>query len=828
MGFGDGIKAFLQPGLAVKDTPIPDDNKIRHRQRPIAQPHAQDLPYSTEFPSRLDQKRNYSKLLSEMTSPASSELTDGVPESLDLYGAAPYDTNAMVVSASPHSEPLRTPPPQYESSGTQNLNPSAPPAIQVHHASASQSRPGLTFTQPERDFGHRREVSDSQVFQATKAENSQKNNVRRTKSLYPEQQPEKQVSSKHYPGIFEGHDHNRQLRKTRSERAPTEGTIFNTTGDHHRLGVERPAVPPKPVFAKKPFIPFSSPTHEEESETQANSDIANNNTTQPQSKMVGRSHTERYSSLDPSQTRHQYQSLLEDEQRLRVDYEMQRRSVDESRHIAEGPSRRTQIRDDEIARLHSGLHHILRKLIDQTGEPKEEAQEDEQPIAGIMRRLMLLEHQYFTLQTTNHRLGTEVHRLQKALDLQHKSHQDDVNQTKTNHEVVVHRLSQQVNQLEEQLASQCQDFNNLQLTSSQNIDEVEAQYAKEKQREKAFLENVQLKLAQETEKARLIGQEKVALEEQRKQLLEELKDSNVSFERAQKGADQLVHDLKSELKNLHKQTTDATVKHESHLQGVEAQHSEAISAIRFEYENRLAEAAEVKSKLEDKIEQQRRKEQQIVAKFQEKEVELESKSAERENWHQSELSTRKDRARTEWRDMVEQYESKLSSEKRKYEEASDDMRDELFRDFKAEKLQLEDRLAQITWELQEKYRAVQAYKDESQRLRRDVKDYKDALERRDGTTSMSDEHLSEKYLNFAELVQSLSMYPWNPTRSELPDDVLSHLTPDIDLFKQQLLQDTVWRLLYKYIFCSPFRIFDKFGNDLEQEWEQHCIRGIRA
>lgn len=90
-----------------------------------------------------------------------------------------------------------------------------------------------------------------------------------------------------------------------------------------------------------------------------------------------------------------------------------------------------------------------------------------------------------------------------------------------------------------------------------------------------------------------------------------------------------------------------------------------------------------------------------------------------------------------------------------------------------------------------------------------------------------DEHIRDKFLEIEKMVEDLSILTWKPDQRIWTDQRLRLLGGNQNprLLKKRILQDYIWTLLHKYIFCSPFRIFGKEGEILEKEWNDHFGKG---
>jgi hypothetical protein len=130
-----------------------------------------------------------------------------------------------------------------------------------------------------------------------------------------------------------------------------------------------------------------------------------------------------------------------------------------------------------------------------------------------------------------------------------------------------------------------------------------------------------------------------------------------------------------------------------------------------------------------------------------------------------------------------------------------------------------------------------AYAATEKSLRDEIAGYSTALLARDKTDfNLADKDAFEPLTDtdiearFADLVQDvdrLSRLDWKVDPKGWTAQDLHSLAADSNerLLKKQILQDSIWVLLHKYILCSPFRVFGEEGGSLEAQWNQECGAG---
>lgn len=134
---------------------------------------------------------------------------------------------------------------------------------------------------------------------------------------------------------------------------------------------------------------------------------------------------------------------------------------------------------------------------------------------------------------------------------------------------------------------------------------------------------------------------------------------------------------------------------------------------------------------------------------------------------------------------------------------------------------------------------VEQHEREMQRLRDDLENTNDALVRRDDeayhgmvfTTPKlphsPDEEIRQRFTELQQRVEGLSRLEWKQDRTMWPESTIEHLSHNLGprLLKKAILQDTIWSVLFRAVFCNPFRMFGEEGLKLEQQWSRECGEG---
>jgi hypothetical protein len=105
-----------------------------------------------------------------------------------------------------------------------------------------------------------------------------------------------------------------------------------------------------------------------------------------------------------------------------------------------------------------------------------------------------------------------------------------------------------------------------------------------------------------------------------------------------------------------------------------------------------------------------------------------------------------------------------------------------------------------------------------EQLRVDAEEYSGALLKRDAFTPTTDRDMKSIFREISQDVETLARVEWKDDQTVWTQKALQVMSPHQQLFKKQVLQDTIWGILQQYIFASPFRPFGEEGRKLETAW----------
>jgi hypothetical protein len=118
-------------------------------------------------------------------------------------------------------------------------------------------------------------------------------------------------------------------------------------------------------------------------------------------------------------------------------------------------------------------------------------------------------------------------------------------------------------------------------------------------------------------------------------------------------------------------------------------------------------------------------------------------------------------------------------------------------------------------------------KETSQRketaLRSDIDSLQGALLARTAFTPATDHALKAPFEELVNSLGQLARIRWRKDKKhpDWTDELLGRILPDNSKqIRREVILDSVWMILNKNIFCSPFRVFGEEGQRWEAEWKK--------
>ena len=183
--------------------------------------------------------------------------------------------------------------------------------------------------------------------------------------------------------------------------------------------------------------------------------------------------------------------------------------------------------------------------------------------------------------------------------------------------------------------------------------------------------------------------------------------------------------------------------------------------------------------------------------------------------HAREQQRLKDHAETVHRSLkkdletqIEQLQAELTEVKRRHDQEQDNLREQ------TRKAQADMERAHAEEQQLLRNNAEKAHAS----LKRDIRSRNNALVAREKFNQLTDGQLMSKFTELVHLVDALARLNWRYNQSAWTDELQSQLSDAPKRLRKQILQDTIWGILFEKVFCSPFRMLGDEGERLETQW----------
>ncbi|CAI6331926.1 unnamed protein product [Periconia digitata] len=111
---------------------------------------------------------------------------------------------------------------------------------------------------------------------------------------------------------------------------------------------------------------------------------------------------------------------------------------------------------------------------------------------------------------------------------------------------------------------------------------------------------------------------------------------------------------------------------------------------------------------------------------------------------------------------------------------------------------------------------------ESEDILKDNENLKGALVRREHIRGLTDPQLGARFKKIAGQVEHISRLTWDSEKESswpFPEHVLQQIYPENPRkLRQQIVQNTLWQILFERIFSTPFKVVGTQGKHLDEEW----------
>ncbi|OCK87388.1 uncharacterized protein K441DRAFT_701266 [Cenococcum geophilum 1.58] len=294
--------------------------------------------------------------------------------------------------------------------------------------------------------------------------------------------------------------------------------------------------------------------------------------------------------------------------------------------------------------------------------------------------------------------------------------------------------------------------------------------------------------------------------------------------------------LKVRVSKLSSEKSTLQHTHSIEIQGIEGKHAQEVARLKatitqFEFEkddlNRIH-----RTELQRERESHQSEIAQTKAKYEEK-LRKASENAAKERWnigwqHKEATEALKGSFAGEIKQLNQKlqwtrkdFDQQLAAEKGKHQVEKDRLEDEIARlisSAKEEKAQMRKSFRDKEDQLKKDFEA------QSVGLKIENEELKGALVARDHSRSLTDPELASRFEILASQVGEFSRIRWDTGREAywpFPERTLQQLhRENTRKLKQQIVQSSIWVILYDNIFYSPFQVFGEEGKVLNREWTE--------
>jgi hypothetical protein len=174
----------------------------------------------------------------------------------------------------------------------------------------------------------------------------------------------------------------------------------------------------------------------------------------------------------------------------------------------------------------------------------------------------------------------------------------------------------------------------------------------------------------------------------------------------------------------------------------------------------------------------------------------------------AQVQTERQNERDRMNAIISQREREFNFNMDKMKRGLESTMNQMERDFKNERLQL-----------------LSDHANQQARLKRDIEALNGALVKREHFKPLSDNDLKSLFSDLAIDIDHVARLGWKYNRTDWTDELLGQVAKNPRRVKKNILQESLWSVLYDNIFCSPFRVLGEEGRSLETEWNIAFGRG---
>ena len=187
-------------------------------------------------------------------------------------------------------------------------------------------------------------------------------------------------------------------------------------------------------------------------------------------------------------------------------------------------------------------------------------------------------------------------------------------------------------------------------------------------------------------------------------------------------------------------------------------------------------------------------------------------------------SSRMQKAEIGYQSQIENMANKIEDMERRHKTHTRELLsgfDQREKEFELEKLELEK------GHTAEKSILLTRHTAEQARLKRDIENLNGALIARDHFKPLTDQNLAHQFLDLAHQIEVVvGLFEWKFNETGWEEELLQKLRNHLQRkFRNALLHEKIWIVLYDNVFSTPFKVFGNEGHNLETQWAETFNKG---
>jgi hypothetical protein len=116
---------------------------------------------------------------------------------------------------------------------------------------------------------------------------------------------------------------------------------------------------------------------------------------------------------------------------------------------------------------------------------------------------------------------------------------------------------------------------------------------------------------------------------------------------------------------------------------------------------------------------------------------------------------------------------------------------------------------------------MKRYEAKEKELETALEQFRSSSARREHFKGMTDGQVAAQYKRLSNSIDEFSRIEWERVKERtwpVSDDHICRLARNTRKLKKHIIQNTLWLMLYDYVFQSPFKILGTLGEQHDEEW----------